>query len=179
MKVTRSSVFETNSSSVHTITIGETNKNLKADLEDAKKIHSFGLNFDMYEWGPDTVDTPWGKVSYLMAAIWCIDGYNMIPDDSDIWVHDSKMISKAMAYIINSDGMKLIQEAINDYYGKEIELVWNDTSCAPHIDHQSVEYYKSFNDFLKENNLDTVDKLRNFIFDDGSYIIVSNDNGSY
>lgn len=179
MKVTRNSVFETNSSSVHTITLGKTNKNLKANPEDAKRIHSFELNFRMYEWGPDTVYTPWGKVSYLMAAIWCTDGYNAISDDSDIWICDSKMIPKAMEYIINSDGMKLIQEAINDYYGKEIELVWNDTSCAPHIDHQSIEDYKSFDEFLKDNDLDGVDKLRNFIFDDGSYIIVGNDNGSY
>lgn len=173
MKVTRNSVFETNSSSVHTFTIGE-GHGYKPDPELAKKINRFYLRFDWYEWGPDTVDTPERKVSYLISAIWCTDGYNSIPDE--IWSNDTKRISWAMDFVNKSDGLKLIKKAIDDYYGKDVELVWDVSDDAGHIDHQSIEDYKSFSDFLEGKGIETVDKLRDFIFGDDSWIIIGNDN---
>lgn len=63
----RIGMFETNSSSVHTITISK--KYPKSRIP--KKLH-FG--FGEYEWGVERLESPEGKANYLYTAICTLDG---------------------------------------------------------------------------------------------------------
>jgi len=124
----RGEVFETNSSSVHSLTFGT------YGMEKCKlKVHRDGyihINFDIF-------NTQAEKLSYLATCAYYIES-----DDYDVEnVNDSyfwKRISEAISeYVPNCKGVKIM--------GKK----------EPYIDHQSIPSYDNI-EFLNTYDKDTV-----------------------
>ena len=124
-KQIRSGVFETNSSSVHSLTINPKGRvPNKIEMDDGYLIAKFGV-FDCS--GKFTTQSE--KLSYLVTCIWYIAG---CPDDMDdmystcAW---DKLEDAVRKYIPECRGVRMnIDNLIRDYFDES----------APYIDHQSI-----------------------------------------
>lgn len=115
MRKVRSGVFETNSSSVHTITFSrEDIKPCNMPIDKNGKIHvpygEFGRERALYD---DQLE----KLSYLVSLCYYLSGYD---DPSDTYV------------------FKAIEEAVMDYVPNCTGIVIE--GDEPYIDHQSIPY---------------------------------------
>ena len=127
----RNSVFETNSSSVHSLTIDSNGRRPnKIKMKDGYLQTKFGV------FGCDgRFTTQQEKLSYLATAIWYITGH---------W--DSDLTDMYESY-----SWGLLEDAVKEYLPecKGVRVVWNnkidlyDDEKAPYIDHQSVPNYDS------------------------------------
>lgn len=131
----RGEVFETNSSSVHSLTFGT------YGMEKCKlKVHKDGYihtDYGKFDKNFDIFNTQAEKLSYLATCAYYIES-----DDYDVKnVNDSyfwKRISEAIAeYVPNCKGVKIM--------GKK----------EPYIDHQSIPSYDNI-EFLNTYDKDTV-----------------------
>lgn len=151
MLQTRKNVFETNSSSTHSITLGGGEYLMDTSLVPNEEgfidipAYEFGWEYDTYRYAE-------AKASY--ALIYCLD-----------WSGDNK--DKHLSVLI---------DVIKDQTGA-IGIKWSETQKSswdfyPHgyIDHQSVEGGRL--DYLFED----AETLRRFIFDEHSVLITDSDN---
>lgn len=119
MKQIRSNTFETNSSSVHTLSIdasGREPSKFRLNKDGAIKVDfgQFDSNFEIF-------NTQYDKLSYLMTCLYYIVGY---PDDiEDIYA---------------SYEFKQIRDVVCEYAGANDIVILNKEE--PYIDHQSVPY---------------------------------------
>lgn len=121
----RSGVFETNSSSVHSLAINPKGRvPNKIKMDDGYLIAKFGV-FDCS--GKFTTQSE--KLSYLVTCIWYIAG---CPDDMDDMYSTSawdNLEDAVRKYIPECRGVRMnIDNLIRDYFDES----------APYIDHQSV-----------------------------------------
>lgn len=146
MKVTRKGVFETNSSSVHSLSITSNKDEWKG--KDSVLYVSLGE----YGWGYDRLITPSEKVSYLMTLIASYVGYygdNEFTDEDFFDLSSIKDIYKAVKH----HGSEIVFNKCSKGYG--------------YVDHQSIVPMEEF--------LDGID-LEDFIFNYKYEIIIDNDN---
>lgn len=146
MKKIRKEVFETNSSSVHSLVIskdGLEKSNLKLNKEGKIEITfgSFGKAFNIYS-------SQYDKLSYLITLLYYIsNGFN----------YES---------IYDNYEFKLVEEAICEYTGaKGIKI---NPKNEPEIDHQSQPYYG-----IEIVNVYNKDEIINFVFN--KYISLKTD----
>lgn len=146
MRKIRKEVFETNSSSVHSLVIsndGLEKSNLKLNKEGKIEITfgSFGKDFNIYS-------SQYDKLSYLITLLYYIsNGFN----------YES---------IYDNYEFKLVEEAICEYTGaKGIKIL---TKYKPEIDHQSQPYYG-----IEIVNVYNKDEIINFVFN--KYISLKTD----
>ena len=103
---------------------------------------------------------------------YCTEGYECATPEEFYDTDGFKAISNAVASYCNCDGIKLKENCIKiehyDYCDEDY------LEINGYIDHQSTEYYSSVEDFLKQNNISSVEE---FIFND--CIIVNTDNDNY
>ncbi len=155
-KVIRHSVFETNSSSVHSVTL----KGLK-DIENLECLASpIRIVPGEYGWsGPDVSGTL-EKIAYLAAMI--LD-YKYNWDEKNQKSYSDKERLAMLEY--DPDWIR-IQAAVRDRLDKEVEIVIPEGHNF-YVDHQSC---MSLEDFLGNRSLE------DFLFDPSVVVELDNDN---
>lgn len=172
----RFGVFETNSSSCHTITVSFKNVTERLSFKalheyqswdyDGNKsnIDTVKLSFGEYGWGPDVVYGEIDKTKYLLTMVGMLENF------------------KNEEEFYQTEGFKTINEVIKEKtpYENGIKMTngsfnnskW-DHFIDGYIDHQSsTDDYKSLQDFCETNNI-TVEE---FIFNPEVFVMVDNDN---
>lgn len=150
MKQVRKSIFETNSSSTHAITIANnTDEDFKQNLPEKLifGVGEFGWDFDRYE---DTKT----KADYLFTAIL----YSCLCDE---------YLGKIKA-ILSSWGVESVFPELKKVKGQYYTLA--DDNIYYYVDHVS-----ELKDFIKKVcNDETL--LMNYLFSDKSFVVTGNDN---
>lgn len=165
MKQIRQQVFETNSSSTHSITIAG---NLQPSIFIPICWNKIETEFGKYGWGPETLISQHDRLSYLVTMWWELEGKN-----------------EQIESIFKTPGWKLINDSIAKYcncngiYLKSGNLLVEDIDGEVdfrgigYVNHQnSIDDYKDIQDFLKSNQC-TVEE---FVFKSGNEIKIENDN---
>ena len=171
----RSNVFETNSSSTHSVSVSSLNSHYSSStcLDEfieyyENKVH---VSFGEFGWEYEHYDLPYSKLSYILTMLAETEGRNI----------------QTVAELFETDGFKLINDAVADYCN--CDGIWIDSdmkmACYEwdgnthiyfahdgYIDHQSCKSYGSVQDFLDDYDLD----ITEFLFDDGVCVITDNDN---
>lgn len=142
----RKNVFETNSSSSHSLSINKVGitEYLYVD-ESSNKIN---VSLGDFGWGYDTYNDPGMKLSYILTMLKEYTG-SSCPEE----LYDTKEfreISTIVSSRCECDGI-----VIDDFDG--------------YVDHQSVDTIDSL---MKENNC----TIEEFIFDPGITLVIDNDN---
>jgi hypothetical protein len=163
MKQIRQNVFETNSSSTHSLTIS--NKALKPSELRADDCFTGQVivEFGEYGWGPDRLTRQDKRLSYLCTMFWELECRGL----TDV------------ATIVDKPGYITIDTAVFKHTGLHIKLRGIKVSMYSgvlaidgYVDHQSsTDDYKDIADFLAQNNL----TAEEFIFG-GVSVKISNDN---
>jgi hypothetical protein len=156
MKKIRKNVFETNSSSMHSLCMVGSDRMLKCEYGDVVTIRpgEFG-------WGGDGVDTPLEKLQYICTMI----QYK----DSEVY-DDAKSVSESIYF-------KWVSEMFKDYTGSDLKYVplGNTGSCYDdgYIDHQSTD---TLDEKWSEDEVTFKNNMRDIVFNEKYFIAVDNDN---
>ena len=159
MKQIRQNVFETNSSSTHSLTIS--NKALKPSTLPTDPYNAVEVSFGDYGWGPDRLTRQDARLSYLCTMFWELECRGL----TDV------------SAIVDKPGYITIDNAVFKHTGCHISLVgitvrYGSLTIDGYVDHQSsVDDYKDIADFLAQHELTAAE----FIFGDVS-VKISNDN---
>ena len=175
MRQIRNSVFETNSSSTHSVSVSYKNSNYYSRncLEDHidysdNRVH---VNFGEFGWEMASYYSPYKKLQYIVTMLVETEGRNILSVDDLFETEGFKLINDAVAYYCNCNGIYIDDEMKMKYYewdGKKHFYLDHEG----YIDHQSHEDYKCVQDFLDDYGVD----VEKFIFDDGVCVITDNDN---
>ena len=175
MRKIRRKVFETNSSSVHSIsfTSGYVPKydpwkeerepgGLVADDETNRVPCHFG------EFGREkaTYTTKQDRLSYLLTMIAETEGYHLECVDDFYELPGYKLLDEMIAKECNCDGIEIADRMEIDIYEKKSYL-----SIDGFIDHQSCEY-RNLQEFLDDQNI----SAKEFVFGEGVEITTGDDN---
>ena len=169
MKIIRENIFETNSSSMHSLIIGKNPNYFYEDLYPERDgyVHS---RFGEFGWGIDTYADPRTKLEYALTMIAETEAATSM---EEFYQTDGmKMINELFCKVIHGckgvivDGI-FETETYTNYAGEIREYVDFDG----YIDHQSCEY-DSLRDFLDDWGVD----LERFIFDENVALHIDNDN---
>ena len=162
-RVMRDNVWETNSSSMHTVTVrGKRNINNYYRINDIIEVY-----LDEYGWYGDPCDDFMSKLAYAMSMVLHTEypGFNHYDEN----------------FIVNQEileglpGYQLLINAIREHgYCEKIVINRHRGAYYPYgyIDHQSFEGYSSLQDFLDDWNVDA----ETLLFDDNVTIWIDNDN---
>lgn len=155
MRQIRRSVFETNSSSSHSISISG---------EDSWDIPTYTLyaGFDEYGWDNDDFYGVENKLSYVLTMVqYKLKGVS--------WEE------RTPEYILNCDFVKWIREMVDGYCNQsiEIKLIENDYYPMGYIDHQSTD---ALDELWSDDELTFKSNMREFIFNSKYYFSTGNDN---
>jgi len=149
--VIRRSVFETNSSSMHSLAmVGK----------DRMGIYKFGksvtVSSDEYGWSGDNLSSPLEKLNYIATMI-------QYKDSSE--------------EIAESRFFQWLSEMFKDYTGSELVYEPYDKNDEwykdGYIDHQSTDI---LDDVWSENKEEFKNNMRDIVFNDKYFIIIDNDN---
>jgi len=159
MKVNiRKGVFETNSSSMHSLAvIGADRMNQlnfhTTNIDGVKKI---SVQSDEYGWSGDDLITPLEKLSYIATLIQYKDSSNEIP---------------------NSKYFQWLSEMVKDYTGYGLTYIpylegdkWN---ADGYVNHQSTDTLDSE---WSTNEEDFKSNMKDIVFNDKYFIVIDNDN---
>lgn len=165
MKVNiRNSVFETNSSSVHTVSV-RGNFSLDDVLINVPK--NIVCYLDDYGWHGSPCNDFISKLEYAMSMV-----LNTEYPNFEYWNEDF-VINEEILH--NLEGYKILLNTINTYVKDcKIKIHRRDGAFYPYgyIDHQSCENYNCLQDFFDDWNITP----ERFLFDDNVVIYISNDN---
>lgn len=155
----RKNVFETNSSSAHSISFAKSKK--PYTVHDNLFIENGVLEIELgqFGWGIDSYNDPYTKLQYALTMVYEVE--TPYTDDGTC-DKDNKAFYK-------TDGFNEIFNLLHEKYDiKEIEI----ESFDGYIDHQSRYGYDSLDDFLNDYNV----TLENFIFNPNVILEIDNDN---
>jgi hypothetical protein len=150
----RQSVFETNSSSMHSVAIIGCNRpaELAFTFNSEDKIMIYPGE---YGWGYEILRGPEEKLSYAITMITQRTNDGCSPEESIYfqWLNDM----------------------VFDYTGHYLQVVELQDKWNPYgyIDHQSID---TLDDFWSSDENVFKEKMRDFIFNDKYFIIIDNDN---
>lgn len=167
MKQIRRGVFETNSSSSHSISFTSMKPSLEyCEIEDQ-------VYFGEYGWGVEVLKYSFQKLSYVLTSI-----QYMADDEDHIWRSDEDQnLTKLDELVEQSKYVRWLHEMVLDHTGNDFDLIlesggWGRFGLG-YIDHQS-------NDLLSElwskDEKKFKDNMRRLIFDSNCSIIIDNDN---
>jgi len=171
----RKSVFETNSSSCHSVSVS--NKKLRKNGliidRDTNKIITWFGDFD---WDFRKITDSETKLSYLMTMLVETE-FNKCKKAKEFYqLNGYRKIENALCEYCNCDGIRIVNPELSVEKGKnpysETEEVCYFHNHSGYIDHQSCENYKTIDDFLNQYHLTILE----FIFGDGVDLIIDNDN---
>lgn len=162
-KVIRQDVFETNSSSCHTVSVRgrEMYANYSLDLPFIE------IKLGEYGWDGDPCDDFRSKLAYALSMVMHTEYPNFNQYDED-FVVDQSVLEQL-------EGYKTLLNAIRIHGRCENIHIKRKNGWYPYgyIDHQSYENYNSLQDFLDDWNV----SAERFLFDDGVVVYILNDNG--
>lgn len=116
----RLGVFETNSSSVHSITLGK-------NKEKPRVSKVWEIWFGEYGWGPETLYSPGEKMGYVLTSL----SYQVCPRDFD-------KKEESLKSFISSSQFQAILKMVKKELGVELKPVCPDDFYGfGYIDHQS------------------------------------------
>lgn len=160
MKQIRRSVFETNSSSTHSVTIRHKGlaQNCMMPLDDGY-IHT---ELGKFGWEVENYREQWDRLSYLVTMLAEKNGMGR-------WYHDGKTQAERIKGLMKTEDFKRVSKEVGEYAGCRGVII--DTSDG-YIDHQSHEDYSTLQDFLDDYGTDIVE----FVFGRGNIVHTDNDN---
>jgi len=162
-RVIRNGVYETNSSSCHTVSIrGKWKDNGYTVIGNIISVY-----MDEYGWNGDPCDSFISKLSYALCMV--------LMTEYPGFSHWDEYFEVNQEVLEGLDGYKLLLDAINNHGSCQKIVIKKRRSFYPYgyIDHQSCEHYKSLSDFLNDWNVDA----ERFLFDDDVVVWIGNDNG--
>ena len=156
MLTIRRAVFETNSSSTHSIIVADSG-GLRGSLHCEDGIVE--VEGKEFGWGPEIYTDAETKLSYLITRIFhkCVDN-----DGNINWKN------------VNKDWWIKVSKAVEDHTGclLKVKTYTNEWHPIGYIDHQSIDVA---DDILNA----TVGKIKRFIFNPKSELLICNDNDPY
>lgn len=167
----RRNVFETNSSSVHSISISN-----KGTLEPSylcvdDETNKIGVSFGEFGWGYDKINSQSEKLEYLLTMAISTDGRRLTTPEEFYETEGFKLLNDEIANYCNCDGIEIASEIKADSYTYSGNTRYY-LSHDGYIDHQSSEDYSSLKDFLDQNNTSVID----YVFNSKVSMIIDNDN---
>ena len=142
----RKNVFETNSSSSHSLTIDKEGVTEYLHVDTSSNL--VVVNLDEFGWGYDTYNDPETKLSYLLTLL---KEYTVASCPDELYeTREFKEINDIVSERCECDGI-----TIHDFDG--------------YVDHQSVD---TIDALMKENDC----TIEEFIFDPGITLVIDNDN---
>ena len=170
MKLIRNSVFETNSSSTHSLTVA--NKPSYTTLYPNKAGELRFTDPPGFGWSWDTYEDPTSKAWYLYIYLrdWVNGGANQGYDKK----YDKEIATRSQFTGEALEKLELLEKVIKDQTGADT-IIWDDTSdySSPegYIDHQSAE--SGLNGNIE---FDDEECIKDFVFGIGSLIETGNGN---
>lgn len=164
----RRNVFETNSSSMHSLTVKKgtmENSNLLIDDTNNKVVSGFGE----YGWEIENYTSQSDKLRYILTMCACTEGKILVSPDEFYDTEGFKLISEAIANHCCCDGVEIAEGSMKTDHWKDNYYLDFDG----YIDHQSYEDYASVAEFLSKNNIGSVEE---FVFSNGIIVHTDNDN---
>ena len=162
MKNIRTAVFETNSSSMHSLAI-----RVKDEINRPGQLRGY---FGEYGWGYETLNTCDEKLSYVLTALASLSE----ADECKLGMQEACQRLEAFEYF------QWLNEMVKDYTGNVIDIDYEGGGWYPfgYIDHQSFEgnFPDPLADFYSTEKTDFQTKMRDFIFNDKYTVIIDNDN---
>lgn len=162
MKNIRKAVFETNSSSMHSLAIDG-----KDEVNRPRQVRGY---FGEYGWGYETLTTCDERLSYVLTAL------AQLSDANEHKLETQEARQRLEAF----DRFQWLNEMVQDYTGTPIVMEYESGGWYPfgHIDHQSFEgnFPDPLADFYSTEKTDFQTKMRDFIFNDKYTVIIDNDN---
>ena len=166
MKVIRKSVFETNSSSMHSLSISGAEKLCSPNF-----LNGY---FGEFGWGYELLSSPEDRLSYLLVALAILSGAS----DSEV------SFEKRKGILFEYEKFKWVDDIVKDQTGKHILIDWESIEGGyysfGYIDHQSIEHPSLIPDVLLDFWSEDKDvfckNMTDFIFNDKYSIIIDNDN---
>lgn len=155
MKQIRKSVFETNSSSTHSVTISG-----KDEYEIPKYIPA--ISFGEYGWEEEEYGGIENKLSYFITMLYSIYIHNASDEQGKLELESEKHFV-------------WLKEMIFDYCGQKLEMKTLDGDYYPfgYIDHQSTD---TLDEFLSDDEEEFKQLTKDFIFNKKYGFITDNDN---
>ena len=165
MKVIRNSIWETNSSSSHTVTVR--GKEMISEYVFGESDH-LTVQLGEYGWNGDPCDDFMSKLEYAMCMV-------LMTEYPDFGYWDEHNFTVNQTVLESLDGYQLLLNAVRTQFPgcKEI-VIKKKGGYYPYgyIDHQSYEGYSSLRDFLEDWNL----TAERYLFDYGVVVHIDNDN---
>lgn len=155
----RRGVFETNSSSTHSFTHGNTYNNIVVNDED-NCVHT---DLGEFGWEIETYYDSATKLAYILLAAASFTGHSF-------WYFGDTGFDEMLESFKETEEYKRIEEAVRNYMNCDGIVV--DEDSEGYIDHQSLEY-DSFDNWLDDTGATSVE---DFIF--GS-VVLHTDNDNY
>lgn len=155
----RRSVFETNSSSTHSFTYGNTNNNLVANDEDGC-VHT---DLGEFGWEVETYYDSATKLAYILLAAANFTGHSF-------WYFGDKGFDNMLESFKETEEYKRIEDAVRSHM--ECAGIVIDDKSEGYIDHQSLEQ-GSFDSWLYDTGASSVE---DFIFGN---VVLHTDNDNY
>ncbi len=162
----RHNIFETNSSSSHSLCIGVSNELSPSYLTIDYVDNCVHVEFGEFGWGYDETNDQYDKLSYLVTMLVETEGNGC----------------KSMDDLRNAEGFKLIEGVIKEYCKCDGIIIDSDIKPATwnenyidhdgYIDHQSCEDYHSLQHFLNDYGI----TIEQFVFNSDIKLIIDNDN---
>lgn len=158
MRVIRRGVFETNSSSSHSITIDNDNTYDELYISDGKVV----AGFEEFGWDYDRLYSANEKLEYVITSL----QYN-----DDVKVDGKLDLDK----FINSKHFKWLDELIHDETGANLDVKPNSCGFHPfgYVDHQSIG---TIDMFMSDDEQEFKEKMKDLIFSNKYSIIIDHDN---
>ena len=155
MKITvRNGVFETNSSSTHSVSIRKTPFTMYYnDIEVSEIDNKVHTELGQFGWGPEIFCDTSTRLSYLVTMLYCTE---VKYDESNIE---------------ETNGFKGIEDVVKNFCKCDGLVIENNVG-DPYIDHQSCEDYHSINGCLDGRGL----SIEEFICPPCGELIIDNDN---
>ncbi len=176
----RRGVFETNSSSTHSVSIiGRDKDTHTIELNDVPEIDSLVVDerynkvlshFGEFGWGPEVYNSPAVKLSYLLTMVAMTEAKYIKSSNEYFNTEGFKTINDAVANRCNCDGVFIDDDIKISSYKTNPSITWIDIDG--YIDHQSYNIDWSLADFLSSYDV----TAEEFIFDKNCILFISNDN---
>ena len=184
MRQIRKRIFETNSSSTHSVSI----TNPKLDLSQLDEYvdpadHYIHIQFGEFGWGYDEYEDAYNKLAYLLTMILetqhATFGRSGFTTLEEFYMLDDFILLESIVTEVAKDckGINIFNDGFkfNPYDDPEIDIKNESHGWLDHegyIDHQSCEDYRCLADFLEDWGV----SIEDFIFDENIQLVIDNDN---
>lgn len=159
----RQMVFETNSSSTHSLSIVGANA-MVSPSPSGTSGNKIVIRPGEYGWGFERLYDCWSKLSYIVTAIQYHE-----PGVKELIYADKPVVLEDCTYF------KWLSEMVQEYTGRDIEYQQSYDKWYPHgyIDHQSMDL---LDDYFVDDEVEFKNNMRDVIFNNKYQIIIDNDN---